>query len=204
MYRTVITRAVRFMPYRDWLRSASKLTTRVLVGILVSIAEIGCTHYNTVEQWPGSGLSEIVSPDGQVLGTGRWSSAGPDGPWDFYESNGNRTATITFSQGAPAGQLRFYWDSQAVPGAAGKLQVVGTVRDGTFEQRWIRYAPTGALMNETVYWNDEIMNTRSFSSEGAELPPTEAMEKAKVLDDADRRLLHSLLIIVHHAKPQSH
>ena len=204
MYRTVITRAVRFMPHRDWLRSASRLTTGVLVGILGSLAEIGCTHYNTVERWPGSGLSEIVSPDGQVLCTGRWSSAGPEGPWDFYESNGNRTATITFSEGAPAGQLRFYWGSQSVPGAAGKLQVVGTVRDGTFEQRWIRYAPNGTVMNETVYWNDEIMNTRSFSSEGAELPPTEAMEKAKVLDDADRRLLHSLLKIVHHAKPQSH
>jgi len=186
----------------EWLGSANKLTTVVLLGILLSIAEVGCTHYNTVERLPGSSLSEIVSPDGQVLCTGRWSSNGPEGPWDFYESNGNRTATILFSQGAAAGQVRFYWGSQVVPSAAGKLQVVGTVRDGTFEQRWIRYSANGAVMNETVYWDDEMMSTRSFSSGGAELPPAEAIARARLFDDADRRLLRSLLTIVHHAKPQ--
>jgi hypothetical protein len=184
------------------LGSAGKLSTVVLIGTLVSIAEIGCTHYNTVEQLPGSSLSEIVSPDGQVLCSGRWSTAGPEGPWDFYESNGNRIATILFSQGASAGQLRFYWGSQVVPSAAGKLQVVGTIRDGRFEHRWIRYAPNGAVTNETVYWDDEMMSTRSYSSEGAALAPAAATEKARLLDDADRRLLRSLLIIVHHAKPQ--
>jgi hypothetical protein len=203
IYWIVRTCAVRFLPHREWLRSATKPTTTVLLGILVSIAEIGCTHYNTVERLPGSSLSEIVSPAGQVLCTGRWLSDGPEGTWDFYESNGNRTATITFRQGAAAGQLRFYWGSLVVPSAAGKLQVMGTVRDGKFEQRWIRYAPNGAVTNETVYWDDEMMNTRSYSSEGAELPPAAAIEKARLLDYADRRLLRSLLIIVRHAKPQA-
>jgi hypothetical protein len=198
----VTTRAVPFMPHREWLRGASQLTTVVLLGILLSIAEIGCTHYNTVEHLPGSSLSEIVSPDGQVLCTGRWSSNGPEGPWDFYEGNGNRTATIIFSQGAAAGQLRFYWGSQVVPSAAGKLQVVGTVRDGKFEQRWVRYAANGSVMNETVYWDDEMMSTRSYSSVGEELPPAAAITRARELDYADRRLLRSLLIIVRHAKPQ--
>jgi hypothetical protein len=202
IYRIVRTRAVRFIAHREWFRSASKLTTVVLLGILVSIAEIGCTHY-TVERLPGSSLSRIVSPSGQVVCTGRWSSDGPEGPWDFYESNGNRTATITFSQGAAAGRLLFYWGSLVVPSAAGKLQVVGTVRDGKFEQRWIRYAANGAVMNETVYWNDEMMSTRSYSSGGAELPPAAAIARARQLDYADRRLLRFLLIIVHHAKPQS-
>lgn len=203
IYWVVRTRAVRFLPHREWLHSASKLTAVVLLGIVASVAEIGCTHYNTVEQLPGSGLSQIVSPSGQVLCTGRWSSQGPEGIWDFYESNGNRTATITFSQGAAAGQLRFYWGSLVVPSAAGKLQVMGTVRDGKFEQRWIRYAANGRVTNETVYWNDEMMSTRSYSSDGAELPPAAAIERARLLDYADRRLLRSLLIIVHHAKPQA-
>jgi hypothetical protein len=201
--RIVTTRAVRFMPHREWVRTASKLSTVVLLGILLSIAEIGCTHYNTVERLPGSSLSQIVSPDGQVLCTGRWSSDGPEGPWDFYESNGNRTATITFSKGAAAGPLRFYWGSQVVPSAAGKLQVVGTVRDGRFEHRWIRYAANGSVMNETVYWNDEMMTTRSYSSEGAELPSGAAIARARLLDYADRRLLRLLLNIVHHAKPRA-
>jgi hypothetical protein len=194
---------VRFVPHRGWLRSASKPTTVVLLGVLVSIAEISCTTSYTVERLPGSGLSQIVSPSGQVLCTGRWSSEGPEGTWDFYESNGNRTATITFSKGAAAGQLRFYWGSLVVPNAAGKLQVMGTVRDGKFEQRWVRYAANGAVMNETVYWDDEMMSTRSYSSEGAELPPAAAVERARLFDYADRRLLRSLLMIVHHAKPQS-
>ncbi|HYZ74567.1 MAG TPA: hypothetical protein VE641_15930 [Chthoniobacterales bacterium] len=196
------TGAVRFLPHREWLRSASKLTAFVLLGILISVAEIGCTHYNTVEPLSGSSLSQIVSPTGQTLCTGRWSSAGPEGPWDFYESNGNRTATIIFSQGAPAGQLRFYWGSLVVPSAAGKLQVMGTVRDGKFEQRWIRYATNGSVMNETIYWNDEMMTTRSYSSEGVELPPATAIARARLLDYADRRLLRSLLLIVRHAKPR--
>jgi len=202
IYRIVTTRALRFMPHREWVRAASKLSTVVLLGILVSIAGIGCTHYNTVERLPGSSLSQIVSPDGQLLCTGRWSSDGPEGPWDFYESNGNRTATITFSQGVAHGPLRFYWGSLVVPSAAGKLQVVGTVRDGRFEQRWIRYATNGSVMNDTVYWDDEMMTTRSYSSQGAELPPETAIARARLLDYADRRLLHSLLKIVHHAKPQ--
>ena len=167
------------------------------------MAEIGCTTSYIVERLPGSSLSQIVSPSGQMLCAGRWSSDGPEGTWNFYESNGNRTATITFSQGAAAGPLRFYWGSLVVPSAAGKLQVIGTVRDGKFEQRWIRYAANGAVMNETVYWNDEMMSTRSYSSGGTALPPTTALARARLLDYADRRLLRSLLIIVHHAKPQS-
>jgi hypothetical protein len=202
IYRVVRTRAVRLVPHREWLCSARTLTT-VVLGILVSIAEIGCTTSYTVERLPGSSLSQIVGPSGQMLCAGRWSSDGPEGTWNFYESNGNRTATITFSRGAAAGQLRFYWGSFVVPSAAGKLQVMGTVRDGKFEQRWIRYAANGALMNETVYWNDEMMTTRSYSSEGAELPPAAAIARARLLDYADRRLLRSLLIIVHHAKPQA-
>jgi hypothetical protein len=201
IYRIVRTRAERFVPHRGWSRSASKLTTVVLLGILGSMAEIGCTTSYTVERLPGSILSQIVSPSGQMLCAGRWSSDGPEGTWNFYESNGNRTATITFSQGVPAGRLRFYWGSLVVPSAAGKLQVMGIIRDGKFEQRWIRYAADGSVMNETVYWNDEMMTTRSFSSEGAELPPAAAIARARLLDYADRRLLHSLLIIVHHAKP---
>jgi hypothetical protein len=169
---------------------------------LASVAEIGCTHY-VVEPLPGSSLSQIVSPSGQMLCAGRWSSDGPEGTWDFYESNGNRTATINFSQGAAVGQLRFYWGSIVVPSAAGKLQVMGTVRDGRFEHRWIRYATNGSVMNETVYWNDEMMMTRSYSSEGVELPPATAIARARLLDYADRRLLHSLLSIVRHAKPQA-
>ena len=194
---------MRFLPHREWLRSASKLTAVVLLGIVASVAEIGCTHYNTVEPLPGSSLSQIVSPSGQMLCAGRWSSDGPEGTWNFYESNGNRTATITFRQGAAAGQLRFYWGSLVVPSAAGKLQVIGTVRDGKFEHRWIRYAANGAVENETVYWDDEMMTTRSFSSEGAELAPAAGLERARLLDYADHRLLHSLLIIVRHAKPQA-
>jgi hypothetical protein len=201
IYRTVRTRAVRFVPHRGWLLSASKLTTVVLLGILVSMAEIGCTTSYTVERLPGSSLSQIVSSSGQMLCAGRWSSDGPEGTWNFYESNGNRTATITFSQAAAAGPLRFYWGSFVVPSAAGKLQVMGIVRDGKFEQRWIRYAANGAVMNETVYWNDEMMSTRSYSSDGAELPPAAALARARLLDYADRRLLRSLLNIVHHAKP---
>ncbi|HEX6562992.1 MAG TPA: hypothetical protein VF020_01845 [Chthoniobacterales bacterium] len=193
---------MRFLSHRDWLRSASKLTAVVLLGILASVAEIGCTHYNIVEPLPGSSLSQIVSPSGQMLCAGRWSSDGPEGIWNFYESNGNRTATITFSQGTPAGQLRFYWGSFVVPSAAGELQVMGTVRDGKFEHRWIRYATNGSVMNETVYWNDEMMTTRSYSSEGVQLPPATAIARARLLDDADRRLLRSLLTIVRHAKPQ--
>ena len=173
-----------------------------LLGILFSIAEIGCTHYNTVERLPGSSLSQIVSPDGQVLCIGRWSSGVPDGPWDFYESSGNQTAMITFSHGVADGPLRFYWGSQVVPSAAGKVQVLGTVRDGRFEQRWFRYAANGAVINETVYWDDEMMNTRSYSSEGAELPQAASGAKARLLDESDRRFLRSLLTIVHHAKPQ--
>jgi hypothetical protein len=152
---------------------------------------------------PGSSLSQTVSPDGQLLCTGRWSSNGPEGPWDFYESNEKRTATIIFSQGSAAGQVRFYWGPQVVPSAAGKLQVGGTVRDGKFEQRWIRYAANGALIKETVYWDDEMMSTRSYSSGGAKLPPAAAIARARLLDSADRRLLRSLLTIVHHAKPQA-
>ena len=199
----VRTRAVRFPPHPEWLRSASKLTAVVLLGVFASVAEIGCTHYNTVERLPGSSLSQIISPSGQMLCAGRWSSDGPEGTWAFYESNGNRTATITFSKGAPAGQLRFYWGSLVVPSAAGKLQVMGTVRDGKFEQRWIRYAANGSVMNETVYWDDEMMSTRSYSSEGVELPPATAIATARLLDYADRRLLRSLLLIVQHAKPQA-
>ena len=202
IYRNVRTRAVRFVPHRGWLRSARTLTT-VVLGILVSIAEIGCTTSYTVERLPGSSLSQIVGPTGQMLCAGRWSSDGPEGTWNFYESNGNRSATITFSQGTAAGQLRFFWGSFVVPSAAGKLQVMGTVRDGKFEQRWIRYAPNGAVMNETVYWDDEMMSTRSYSSKGAELPPAAAIASARLLDYADRRLLRSLLTIVHHAKPQA-
>ena len=202
IYRIVRNRAVRFVPHRGWLRSASKLTTVVLLGILISIAEIGCTTSYTVERLPGSGLSQIVSPSGQVLCTGRWSSDGPEGTWDFYESTGNRTATITFSQGAAAGRLRFYWGSLVVPSAAGKLQVTGIVRDGKFEQRWIRYAANGTVMNETVYWDDEMMSTRSYSPEGAELDPAAAGARARQLDNADRRLLRFLLTIMHHAKPR--
>ena len=201
--RIVRTRAVRFVPHRGWLRSASKLTTVVLLGILGSMAEIGCTTSYTVERLPGSTLSQIVGPSGQMLCAGRWSSDGPEGIWNFYESNGNRTATITFSHGAAAGQLRFYWGSLVVPSAAGKLQVIGTIRDGRFEQRWIRYSANGAVMNETVYWDDEMMSTRSYSSGGAELPPAAAIARARLLDYADRRLLRSLLTIVHHAKPQA-
>jgi hypothetical protein len=200
----VTTRPVRFMPRREWLRGASKLTTTVLIGIWLSMAQIGCTHYNTVEPLPGSGLSQILSPDGQMLCTGRWSSEGPDGPWDFYEGNGDRIATIMFSQGAAAGQLRFYWGSQVFPNAAGKPQVIGTVRDGKFEHRWIRYSPNGSVTNETVYWDGEMMTTRSFSSEGAELSAATAIARARQLDEADHRLLHSLLKIVHRAKLRAH
>jgi hypothetical protein len=202
IYRVVRTRAVRFVPHREWLCSARNLTT-VVLGILVSIVEIGCTTSYTVARVPGSSLSQIVGPSGQMLCAGRWSSEGPEGTWNFYESNGNRTATITFRQGAAEGQLRFYWGSFVVPSAAGKLQVMGTVRDGKFEQRWIRYAANGAVMNETVYWNDEMMTTRSYSSKGVELPPAAAIARARLLDYADRRLLRSLLTIVHHAKPQA-
>jgi hypothetical protein len=193
---------VRFIPRRERLCSASKLTSVVLLGILVSIAEIGCTHYYTVERLPGSNLSRIVSPKDHVVCIGRWSSDGPEGPWDFYESNGDQTASITFRQGVADGPLRFYWGSRVVPGAAGKLQVTGTVRDGRFEQRWIRYAANGTVTNETVYWDDEMMSASSYSSEGAELPPGEAAARAIQLDNDDRRFLRLLLNIVHHAKPQ--
>ena len=111
------------------LAAASKLTSVVLLGILVSVAAVGCAHY-TVERLPGSNLSRIVSPQDHVVCIGRWSSDGPEGPWDFYESNGNQTAAISFSRGVADGPLRFYWSSLVVPSAAGKLQVTGTVRDG--------------------------------------------------------------------------
>jgi len=201
IYWLVTTRAVRFIPRREWLRFASKVSWIVLLGILFSIAEIGCTHY-AVERLPGSNLSRIVSPKDQVVCIGRWSSDGPEGSWDFYESNGNQTAAITFSRGVADGPLRFYWSSPVVPSAAGKLRVTGTVRDGRFEQRWFRYAANGRVMNEAVYWDDEMMSANSYSSEGAELPPRESAARAIQLDNDDRRLLRSLLNIVRHAKPQ--
>jgi hypothetical protein len=202
IYRTVITRAEQFIHHREWSGSASKLTTVVLLGILLSIAAIGCTHYIKVEGLPRCRLIEFLSPDGQELCTVRLSSDGPEGPWDFYESNGNQTAMITFSRGVADGPLRFYWGSQVVPSAAGKVQVLGTVRDGRFEQRWFRYAANGSVINETVYWDDEMMSSRSYSSEGAELPQAASGAKARLLDESDRRFLRSLLTIVHHAKPQ--
>ncbi|MBV9876571.1 MAG: hypothetical protein JO025_17705 [Verrucomicrobia bacterium] len=54
---------MRLLPHPKWLRSASELTAVVLFEILVSVAEIGCTHY-IVEPLPGSSLSQIVSPSG--------------------------------------------------------------------------------------------------------------------------------------------
>ena len=201
IYRLVTTRAVRFIPRWRGLCSTSKLTSVVLLGILVSVAEIGCTHY-AVEPLPGSNLSRIVSPKDQVVCIGRWSADGPEGPWDFYESSGNQTALITFNRGVVDGPLRFYWGSLVVPSAAGKLQVTGMVRDGRFEQRWFRYAANGKLMNEAVYWDDEMITANSYSSEGAELSPGEAAARSVQLDNEDRRFLRLLLNIVHHAKPQ--
>jgi len=98
--------------------------------------------------------------------------------------------------------MRFYWVSLVVPSDAGKVKVTGTVRDGRFEHRWIRYAANGRVMNETVYWDDEMMSANSYSSEGAELPPEEAMARARELDNDDRQLLRLLLNIVHHGEPQ--
>jgi hypothetical protein len=192
-------RAVRFISRFEWPFDLRKSAKVILFGVLLSLVETGSSTY-TVERSPDSDLSRIVSPSGQVVSTGRWLSTGPEGPWNFYESNGNRGATITLSQGVPNGPLRFYWGSRVVPSAAGRLQVAGTVRDGKFEQRWLRYAANGAVINETLYQNDELISTRSYLPNGMELPPGAAMARARQLDNVDRQLLRLLLAVTHHAK----
>jgi hypothetical protein len=177
----------------------TKLASVILVGVSLLLAGTGCSTY-VVERSPGGDVSRIVGPSGRVVSTGRWLSSGPEGSWDFYEGDGNRAATITFSRGIPDGPLRFYWGSFVIPSAAGKLQVDGMVRDGKFEKTWLRYAANGTMMNATKYQNDQLISARSYSSNGVELPPAAAMAMARRLDYADRQLLRSLLAVTRHAK----
>ena len=57
--------------------------------------------------------SRILDGYGRLMCSGRWLPTGPEGAWDFFESNGSRTATLTFKHGGLDGPVRLYWGSRA-------------------------------------------------------------------------------------------
>jgi hypothetical protein len=143
--------------------------------------------------------SRILDGYGRLMCAGRWLPTGPEGAWDFFESNRSRTATLTFKHGVLDGPVRLYWGSRAVPGAAGKRQVIGSMLNGQFAERWVRYAANGNVMNESFYQNGKLVSAHAFSPDQKELSPTESRIVALKLEAADRRLFDALLAVTKNA-----
>jgi hypothetical protein len=183
---------------RQRLRSYINL---IFAGAVLSIAVTGCATYTLQPSPNGDHTSRIVDRAGTLLCSGQWTTNGPDGPWDFFQSNGDRRATLTFKGGVLDGPVRCYWGGPLYQSALGKIQVVGTLRDGQFDGRWTRYAASGALLNESVYQNGRLISARSYS-QGIELPPAAANSVARRFEVGDRQFFDGLVMVTRNVGTQ--
>lgn len=183
---------------RSILITVALLALALCFGVKASIG-FGGNKYTLQRSSVAAKPSRILDGYGRLMGSGLWLLTGPEGAWDFFESNGNRTATLTFKHGVLDGPVRLYWGSRAVPVAAGKRQVTGSMLNGQFAERWVRYAANGNVMNESVYQRGNLVSAHSFSPDQKELSPTESRIVALKLEAADRRLFDALLAVTKNA-----
>lgn len=187
----------------QWLNAQQQLrsyTKLILAGAIISVTLSGCATYTLQSSANGGNISRIVDGRGTVLCSGRWASGGPQGPWDFFQSNGDRRATLTFKAGVLDGPVRCYWGGPFYQTALGKIQEIGTMQNDQFAERWSRYAASGVLLNESVYQNGRLVSARSYSG-GTELPGPASISVARHFEVVDRRFFDGLVRITRNVRP---
>ena len=149
-------------------KCAARLSRRASYkGILFALAAfalLGCrTHVllKPVGSRSPEGLPvgdfRFLNPYGATQAQGPFKDGKMDGTWVFWDSEGAKTAELTYERGVRSGPFRLYYGSFFDPAAAGKLKVTGSFKNGRQVGEHIAYLRSGSVDSRaTIHDNGEI------------------------------------------------